>query len=131
MAATNYPLTGIGHILATYFFISILSQFPGMWYTTSMYKFNPDSISPFVSDFWAHVRIGTADECWPWLGHKNPKGIGVYTFRSRMTTAAQFAWHAAGMPRLPAKKNIKHTCGNCNCCNPAHFYIAGWEPEEK
>lgn len=71
------------------------------------------------TDFWARVKIGTADECWPWIGPTTPKGYGKTSYggkNKRAHAVAFFLKHGF----YPAA--TLHTCDNPPCCNDAHLF---------
>ena len=57
-----------------------------------------------VAKFWAKVKRGTSDECWPWLGYKGKYGHGRTSLAatgslraaSQEATCAVRGWQMAG-----------------------------------
>jgi hypothetical protein len=66
--------------------------------------------------FWRKVRVGGPEECWPWLGAKDPNGFGLSDAR----LAHERAWELSGHP-LPAGTSIEHRCSHRWCVNPHHL----------
>ncbi len=73
-----------------------------------------------VRRFWSRVQRGTPSECWPWHGHRNPKGYGLFWDGERTTVAHRFAYRLQH-GSYPAEL-VCHRCDNPPCCNPAHLF---------
>lgn len=77
--------------------------------------------------FWAKVKTGPLDQCWPWMGRIRTKKLnyGVYQFakapKSRKI-AHRFAWELA-WGEWPGALMVCHRCDNPPCCNPAHLFL--------
>jgi hypothetical protein len=75
---------------------------------------------PFVAaKFWAKVRIGLPDECWPWISAIGAKGYGVLTFERAVYAAHRVAFLLAN-GHWPNPQCL-HGCDNPICCNPRHL----------
>lgn len=72
--------------------------------------------------FWARVRRGKEDECWPYIGPKTPRGYGVITYRKKSWRAHRLAWTLTHGP-IPKGKIICHKCDNPPCCNPKCLFL--------
>lgn len=76
--------------------------------------------------FWAKVRIGAADECWPWQGSTNRGGYGLFSVGSRCEgsrrtlTASRLAFELHFGRALEGL--ALHGCDNPPCCNPGHLF---------
>jgi hypothetical protein len=83
------------------------------------------SMSASAARFWTLVRHGGPDECWPWLGCRNPKGYGMSQVAEvRARTAHRIAWTLLyGAPESDAQF-VCHRCDHPWCCNPAHLFLA-------
>lgn len=74
---------------------------------------------------WSRVRVGLADECWPWMGHRNPDGYGRTEWRENgsivraMTHRLAYEEHFGP---IPDGVLICHKCDNPPCCNPHHLF---------
>jgi hypothetical protein len=74
-----------------------------------------------VDALWSRVRLGTADECWPWLGGTR-NGYGHFTidrkgyYAHRVALGALYCEHGREKP-------VMHLCNNKLCCNPAHLKL--------
>jgi hypothetical protein len=75
-------------------------------------------------------RSGGPDSCWPWLGHRDPKGYGTTEFytdtrtRQKKTVKVTRAFAEALLKRkLRRDEIVCHTCDNPPCCNPRHWHI--------
>jgi HNH endonuclease len=70
--------------------------------------------------FWARVKQGGPDECWPWLAYIGPAGYGTVKWRGRMSRAHRIAYTLAVGP-IPEGLDVLHSCDNPACCNPGHL----------
>ena len=79
--------------------------------------------------FWRKVRVGSVDECWPWLGWTNEKGYGVtgvYQGKNlphRRVYAHRVALELSAGRGLLEAECACHSCDNPSCCNPAHLFV--------
>jgi hypothetical protein len=69
--------------------------------------------------FWAKVRKGAPDECWPWTGKVDPYGYGQFKENNRFIRAHRRAAELT-LGRQP-RQLILHSCDNPPCCNPGHL----------
>jgi hypothetical protein len=67
-------------------------------------------------------RSGGPDACWPWTGHKTPRGYGGLQWKGKPWRAHRLAWIEANGPIPPDKPHILHDCDHPPCCNPAHLF---------
>jgi len=73
--------------------------------------------------FWARVRVGVPEECWPWL-RGACKGYGHVLWEiggERKTHKAHRVSYLLTHGHIPAGLEILHSCDNKRCCNPAHL----------
>lgn len=78
--------------------------------------------SRYVGRFWAMVKRGEPNECWPWTGFVNKGGHGQTHHKYVCMSAARKAWiltHGRIEPGL----SVLHNCDNGICCNPAHLRL--------
>jgi hypothetical protein len=90
-----------------------------------------------LEDVFKHVQIGAPDECWPWVGPINRKGLPYFTADGRKYIAYRLTkWLADGNFNLLDERIIPlHQCrdkdgkpiDNPLCCNPAHTIMGSWE----
>ena len=77
--------------------------------------------------FWDKVSKGAPDECWEWVGARDPNGYGfLYGGKlygnKRWVKAHRLSWEIHNTP-APEGKHVLHTCDNPPCVNPAHLYV--------
>lgn len=86
-----------------------------------------------VENFWDRVKVGKANECWPWFGpvsrgprNKYPYGR-VDAFGFKGIYVHRIAYWIANGGRMPFRKDgdalVIHSCDNTLCCNPKHLRI--------
>ena len=82
-----------------------------------------------IARFWSCVKIGTKDECWPWVGIPG-KGRPRTRFDTHPKTsicgkpllgASRVAYFIATAVD-PGQLLICHSCDNPPCCNPNHLF---------
>ena len=78
--------------------------------------------NPYMSPedrFWARVKQGKPDECWPWQGScKN--GYGTFRVDGKDILVHRFAY-ALKYGQLPDDMMGTHKCNNRSCCNWDHI----------
>lgn len=80
---------------------------------------------------WRKVLVGKIDDCWPWIGHRNPQGYGRVWLGGKGYYAHRviFALANPGVIQKAAPKDrfstgyIRHMCDNPSCCNPTHLLV--------
>lgn len=77
-----------------------------------------------MNRFWGKVRVGDADECWPWTAGVDTSGYGSFNYGG-IKRAHRVAYELQNGP-IPLGENyhgtvIMHVCDNKLCCNPAHL----------
>ncbi len=81
--------------------------------------------------YWAKVRKGGADTCWPWTASTTGTGLPYGQFRipRNMNGGRQGSCYAHRMAWLlthgaiPDGLKICHRCDNPICCNPTHLFL--------
>lgn len=81
-----------------------------------------------VQRFWEKVDRHGTDECWPWLGSRDPDGYGEFVAGKRVIQATQFSYE---LVHGPAPKHdaqgrrliFLHSCDNPPCVNPNHLSL--------
>lgn len=69
--------------------------------------------------FWSNVKIGEADECWPWTGAIGARGYGRLVMCGKDLSAHRVAFTL--VKGDPGDLLVRHTCDNRPCCNPSHL----------
>jgi hypothetical protein len=67
--------------------------------------------------FWSYVDIRGPEECWPWIGWRNPNGYGQFSYQGQSYGAHRIAFFLTHGP-IPAGALILHSCDNPPCCAP-------------
>ena len=70
--------------------------------------------------FWASVKRGALDECWPWEGITAGK-YGRFNDGGRRVGAHQFSFKLKTGAYLPRGLEVDHRCRNKLCVNPDHL----------
>jgi len=71
--------------------------------------------------FWCRVEKRSADECWPWIGHRNSQGYGRFYRGEHDTVPAHRLAYELLVGPIADGLVIDHLCRNRACCNPAHM----------
>jgi len=73
--------------------------------------------------FWTKVdKSAGPDACWPWTGAITTHRYGCVQFYRRVLGAHKVAYLLAHGP-VPDGLQIRHSCDNPPCCNPAHLSL--------
>lgn len=88
-----------------------------------------------LEKFWSLVEIRGENECWPWRGYVDNYGVGKFYAHGLIFPVGRFVY-TVRYGRLEGGRNVKHICGDKNCCNPAHLrladsYSAQWRRRRK
>ena len=60
--------------------------------------------------------------CFLWIGNVDSRGYGRINIRSRYVGAHRLAWSVVNGP-IPPGMQIRHSCDNPPCVNPAHLLL--------
>lgn len=61
------------------------------------------------------------DACWPYMGHKIPKGYGHFKVFGKTWITHRLAYYLKNNG-IPEGMWILHKCDNPPCCNPSHLF---------
>lgn len=71
--------------------------------------------------FWSLVdRSAGAGGCWPFVGHRTPKGYGQVKRDGEVVYAHRYAFVLSGRV-IGDGQLVRHACDNPPCCNPSHL----------
>jgi len=70
--------------------------------------------------FMSYVTI--TDSCWIWIGAKNKRGYGLFSFRNKKSITTHRVSYILYRGEIPEGKLICHTCDNPSCINPQHLW---------
>lgn len=76
---------------------------------------------------WAHVKRGSADQCWPWKAASSNFGYGRFKLDGKLYSPHRliYAFTHGPIPDVPQFHGavVMHSCDNPACCNPAHLKL--------
>jgi hypothetical protein len=75
--------------------------------------------------FWAKVKKGGGDECWPWTATKTKNGYGQLNISGKMCSSHRISKAIDMGLNHPGEiaLSVLHSCDNPSCCNPSHLFL--------
>ncbi len=84
---------------------------------------------PLEVRFWARVKKGAPDECWPWqptfvkaFKEQTKWRYGRFEHGWKIYKSHRLAWQLTH-GEIPEGLWVLHKCDNPPCCNPAHLFL--------
>jgi hypothetical protein len=80
---------------------------------------------PVSVRLWAKVKVAGPDDCWEWIGARDPNGYGRIQVMTNGKWGTQLAHRVAYKlikGDIPDGLHLCHRCDNPPCCNPAHHF---------
>ena len=71
--------------------------------------------------FWSKVKIGSENECWPWMAGKFTNGYAQFHWAGKNRRAHRVAFIISNQP-ISSETLVCHKCDNPPCCNPSHLF---------
>ena len=71
--------------------------------------------------FWD--RVEKTDNCWIWLGAKNPSGYGIITIKRKNVYAHRYSYELYSGKKISKGLVIDHLCRHHSCVNPRHLEV--------
>jgi antitoxin component HigA of HigAB toxin-antitoxin module len=82
-----------------------------------------DSTDAVRARIFSKIKIeDDAQACWPWTGSANGKGYGAVCINGKRRAAHRVVYEICNGP-IPPGLEIRHTCDNPGCVNPAHLLV--------
>ena len=85
-------------------------------------------VRPVEERLWAKIDRRGDDECWLWLGARDPHGYGQLAIGStrdgtaRKARVTKLVYEIVNGPLPLGKPHVLHSCDNPPCCNPKHLH---------
>lgn len=83
----------------------------------------PQVLAVVAEDFWTHVAVGPAKECWEWEGEVDGRGYGRYVVQGGALPSQRVAYSLRFDRDVMAALVVVQLCGNPRCCNPNHLVL--------
>jgi hypothetical protein len=92
----------------------------------------------WANEFWSRVKKARGSKrCWEWTGSRLRGGYGYLSASKKIPStiktlyAHRVSWEIANDKPIPEGLEVRHSCNNAGCVNPAHLSVGTHQDNER